>query len=348
MFICMPRFWLHRVMTLPTIFLRHENRGGDDGLADFLDLRQLGQLERVLDVDQGAVLHQHLVHHRRRGGDEVHVVLAFQPLLHDVHVQAGRGSRSGSRIPAPARLPARTAAPRRSACSLVSASRSASKSCDSTGYRPAKTCDCTFLKPGSGSLAGWSSSVMVSPTCADLSSLMPAMTKPTSPADNCGRSTDLGVNTPTCSVRCCAPLAMKRILSLGCKHAVDHPHQHHHADVVVEPRIDDQRLQRRVLVAARRRHLLRPPPRGFPGCRCRTWPRRAPRRSRPARRCPRSLPPPGPGRRQAGRSCSAPGSPRRRGRSRCSSWPRSALPRPARHRPPAARPRRPTGERETS
>ncbi len=45
-------------------------------------------------------------------------------------------------------------------------------------------------------------------------------------------------------------------LVLGLQHAVDHPHQHHHADVVVEPRIDDQRLQRRGFVATRRRHLL--------------------------------------------------------------------------------------------
>ena len=28
---------------------------------------------------------------------------------------------------------------------------------------------------------------------------MPAMTKPTSPADSASRATDFGVNTPTCS-----------------------------------------------------------------------------------------------------------------------------------------------------
>ncbi len=45
-------------------------------------------------------------------------------------------------------------------------------------------------------------------------------------------------------------------LVLRLEHAVDHPHEHHHADIVVEPRIDDQRLQRRGLVSARRRHLF--------------------------------------------------------------------------------------------
>jgi hypothetical protein len=34
--------------------------------------------------------------------------------------------------------------------------------------------------------------------------------------------------------------------------AVHHPHQRHHPDVIVEPRVDDQRLQRRGAVAARR------------------------------------------------------------------------------------------------
>ena len=36
---------------------------------------------------------------------------------------------------------------------------------------------------------------------------------------------------------------------LGLERAVHHPHQHHHADVIVEPRIDNQRLQRRVRIA---------------------------------------------------------------------------------------------------
>src|SRR3546814_8319104 len=56
---------------------------------------------------------------------------------------------------------------------------------------------------------------MVSPTLALSSSLMPEITKPTSPADNCVRGTDLGVNTPICSHKCVAPVAISRILSLG-------------------------------------------------------------------------------------------------------------------------------------
>jgi hypothetical protein len=43
--------------------------------------------------------------------------------------------------------------------------------------------------------------MMVSPTRALFSSLMPAITNPTSPADSPSRCTALGVNTPTCSHR---------------------------------------------------------------------------------------------------------------------------------------------------
>ncbi|MCY1245991.1 hypothetical protein D9M68_948600 [compost metagenome] len=54
----------------------------------------------------------------------------------------------------------------------------------------------------------------MSPTLAAFSSLMPAMTKPTWPAVSASRWIDLGVNTPTCSTRCCAPVAISRTLSL--------------------------------------------------------------------------------------------------------------------------------------
>ena len=45
-------------------------------------------------------------------------------------------------------------------------------------------------------------------------------------------------------------------LVLGAQTAIDHAHQHHHANIVVEPRVDNQRFQRRGFVAARLRHLL--------------------------------------------------------------------------------------------
>ena len=93
--------------------------------------------------------------------------------------------------------------------------RKASNWLDSTGYKPANTCGFTSLKPGKASTAGLSAKVTVSPTLALVNSLMPAIIKPTSPADSDDFWKDLGVNTPTSSHRCTSPVAIKRILSFG-------------------------------------------------------------------------------------------------------------------------------------
>ena len=92
---------------------------------------------------------------------------------------------------------------------------SASNWFDSVGYSPANTCGFTSLNPANGALAGLSVCVTVSPTLASSSDLIPAITKPTSPADRAVFCNDFGVNTPTCSHKCCAPVAIKRIFSLG-------------------------------------------------------------------------------------------------------------------------------------
>ena len=69
------------------VLLRHQDRRGDDRLADLLDARQVRQLRRVLDLEHRAVAQQDLVDDGRRRRDQVQVVLALEPLLHDVHVQ---------------------------------------------------------------------------------------------------------------------------------------------------------------------------------------------------------------------------------------------------------------------
>ncbi|MCY1235649.1 hypothetical protein D9M72_482720 [compost metagenome] len=69
------------------IFLRHIQVDRDDRLQDRFDLARIRHLRRVFHRDHGAVAHLDLVHHRRRGGDQVHVELALQALLHDLHVQ---------------------------------------------------------------------------------------------------------------------------------------------------------------------------------------------------------------------------------------------------------------------
>ena len=182
----MPRFWLHRVMTLPT------NSSGTKIVAVMMGSRissifdssgSLNGFSTLISVPSfittsyttvGAVVMRSMSY--SRSSRSCTMSMCSRPRKPQRKPKPSACETSGSNCSAAS-----------FSCSLVSASRSASKSCDSTGYRPANTCDCTFLKPGSGSLAGRSIRVMVSPTCADLSSLMPAITKPTSPADKLRR-----------------------------------------------------------------------------------------------------------------------------------------------------------------
>jgi len=52
--------------------------------------------------------------------------------------------------------------------------------------------------PGSGAAAGAAASVMVSPTRESATRLIPAVRKPTWPADSSSTRTIRGVKTPTC------------------------------------------------------------------------------------------------------------------------------------------------------
>ena len=85
---------------------------------------------------------------------------------------------------------------------------------------------------------------MVSPTLAARSSLMPATTKPTSPADRLSFALRLRREHADLLAQVARAGAHQLDPVLGPQRAVDHAHQHHHADVVVEPGIDDQRLER--------------------------------------------------------------------------------------------------------
>ena len=66
---------------------RRQDHRGDDRLFDLVDVPGLGQLRRAVDLDQFAVGLGHAIQHARRGGDQVHVEFALEPLLHDLHVQ---------------------------------------------------------------------------------------------------------------------------------------------------------------------------------------------------------------------------------------------------------------------
>ena len=131
--------------------------------------------------------------------------------------------------------------------------------------------------------AGLRSSVIVSPTRASPISLMAAVMKPTSPGPSVSISSALGVNTPTRSTRCAAPVPMKRTFWPFCERAVLDPDQRHDAEIAVVPGIDDQRLQRRLGVALRAAAGAGRSPPARPRRPARSWPRSSarPTASRP-------------------------------------------------------------------
>ena len=67
---------------------------------------------------------------------------------------------------------------------------------------PQKTTGCEGLKPGKGSLAGFFSSVIVSPTLQSETLLIPELIKPISPGPKESTSSALGENIPTLSIVC--------------------------------------------------------------------------------------------------------------------------------------------------
>ena len=81
--------------------------------------------------------------------------------------------------------------------SLPIAARSVSKSSASTGNRPQNTTGIAGLKPGSISVTGLRSSVMVSPTLVSATSLIAAVMKPISPGPSSSTWVIFGVKKPT-------------------------------------------------------------------------------------------------------------------------------------------------------
>src|SRR5690606_41646322 len=73
----------------------------------------------------------------------------------------------------------------------------------------------TSRKPGRGAAARRFASVTVSPTLAAESSLMPAITKPTSPAESSSTTVDFGVNCPTWPTGAGVPVAVGRMLRMA-------------------------------------------------------------------------------------------------------------------------------------
>ena len=69
------------------VLVRAKDEGLHDRLADFLDDARVGQMRRVIDLQDFAVRRQDFVNDAGRRRDDVHVVLAPEPLLDDLHVE---------------------------------------------------------------------------------------------------------------------------------------------------------------------------------------------------------------------------------------------------------------------
>ena len=69
------------------IVLRHIQMHSNDRLANLGYSTAIGNFRWIFNFDELPIDLEHFIHHARRGGNQVLVKLALQPLLHDFHVQ---------------------------------------------------------------------------------------------------------------------------------------------------------------------------------------------------------------------------------------------------------------------
>ena len=139
------------------------------------------QLRRAVDLLHHAVGGRHPVEHARRGRDQVHVELALEPLLDDLHVQQAEEAA------------AEAEAERRRRLRLEEERRVVQPQLLERVAQLRVLAAFDRIEPGedhrladleareTARRVGRAASVMVSPICASLTVLMPATMKPTSP-----------------------------------------------------------------------------------------------------------------------------------------------------------------------
>ena len=80
-------FFEHELHHVADVLAGHHDVDIDDRLADFLNHLSLGEKSRVIDYKLGAIGERDLINDRRVGRDHIHVELATQTFLDDLHVQ---------------------------------------------------------------------------------------------------------------------------------------------------------------------------------------------------------------------------------------------------------------------
>ena len=238
------------------VIRRREDVGEDDRLADFLDLVDRRQLGRVVQRQHGAVGLQHFVDHGRRGGDQVEVVLALQALLHDLHVQHAEEAAAEAEAH---RLGAFRLEVQRGVVELELVQRLAQRRVVLGIDREQAGEHARLHLLEAGQRLGRPdrpARVRVSPTGAPCTSLIEALIQPTSPAPSFGQRLALGREHADLVDLVGAAGGHHQDLVAGLDLALHHAHQRDHAQVVVEPGVDDQRLQLVGVARLRRRDAL--------------------------------------------------------------------------------------------
>ncbi|PRD36405.1 UNVERIFIED_CONTAM: hypothetical protein NCL1_08904 [Trichonephila clavipes] len=234
------------------VFRRHQDMALGDGLAELLDRARVRQLGRVVDVERLALLGDDLVDHRRRRGQQVEVVFALQALLHDFHVQHAEEAAAEAEAQRVRRLRLEE---QRRVVQRQLRQRVAERLVVVRGDREQAGVDLRLdlLEAGQHFHAGRGRQrqrvadrraedvLDAGDDEADLASL---------------QQTGFGVlgrEHADAGDQVRLTRALDQDLVALLHPAVLDAHQRHHAQVVVEPGIDDQRLQRRGAVADRRR-----------------------------------------------------------------------------------------------
>jgi hypothetical protein len=155
-------------------------------------------------------LELHLVDHRRRGGDEVEVIFAGQPLLDDLEVEQAEEAAAEAEAERGAGLHLEAEAGVVEA-QLVEAVAELLEVGGVDREQAAEDHRLDFLEAGQRFAAGRLASVMVSPTRVSATSLICAVMKPISPAAELGQHFDLGAHAADAVDQVLVPAAMNLI-----------------------------------------------------------------------------------------------------------------------------------------
>ena len=243
-----------------------------------------------------------MVDHARRGGDQVEIIFAGQPLLDDLEVEEAEEAAAEAEAQRRAGLHLEAEA------GVVEAQlgEEVAQLLEIGGVDREEAAEddrLDLLEAGQRLRApGLRASVIVSPTRVSVTSLIWAVMKPISPgrARSAARSSG-GRRRRGRPGGWCRRHELD-LLALADR-AVDHADQDDDAEIGVVPAVDEHRLQRRVRRRPWAAGCGRRSPRAPRRCRCRSWRWSARRRRRGGRRCPRSPCGPSRRRRRAGRSC---------------------------------------------